>query len=195
MLYEDFEGSRGEFLKLLAEQGEEPAFVRRSRGLEATLEGLRRECQNQRRVMLHGPRLHLRMISGTLDGQWQRVGEFLKNPAQWQVFEKLMEDWNQDSPQPKWSGVGQIHQIGTRSMREFYQSVERFNAMWTRFLQGFDLDPINRVIDGYNQHYVLEKSCAFGSESLAQKGFEPREPITIETLFNDFPTIELPELK
>ena len=44
MLFSDYEGSRLEFLKILVELGEEPAFLRRSRQVSEALEHLHDEA-------------------------------------------------------------------------------------------------------------------------------------------------------
>lgn len=192
MLYEDEQGSRQEFLRLLAEQGEEPAFVTRRRRLDAELEQLRWTCQTQRRELLHGPRLHLRKLASILRGHWKGLSHYLAQSDDWRTFQSLHETWNQDSPPPPWSDQSGWWESPARPLRDLHRSVERFNRSWNSYLAKFDLHPINQRISDYNEFYVLEKACAFGREDIARRGFEPFQPMTIQSLLVEFPEIVLP---
>ena len=195
MLYETDEGSRQEFLRLLAEQGEEPAFLRRARGLTAALENLDRKLTRERLAMLHGPRLHLRTIAVAVHQDWTKLKPYLRNPARAVDFEFWFEQWNRDMPVPDWAGKHRLVKNLNRPLRDLNASIQRFNKDWIPFLIRYDLTPVNEVIQGYNDYFVLEKACAFGNESLAKKGFERVDEVTHEMILKKFPAIELVELR
>jgi hypothetical protein len=72
--------------------------------------------------------------------------------------------------------------------------LERFNGEWELFLRGLDLTPINRLREGYNRYYVIEKECAVRSVRTAREGFEPLPPVTTDDLRRMFPPLPLPAL-
>ena len=47
-----------------------------------------------------------------------------------------------------------------RALGELKESIERFNRRWQEFLHQVDLTHVNRLRDGYNRYYLLEKECA-----------------------------------
>jgi len=55
----DCEGSRGEFLKILAEFGEEPAFIARGLAPQIALDEFVRSCRSQLAKMFEWPKRHL----------------------------------------------------------------------------------------------------------------------------------------
>jgi hypothetical protein len=73
--------------------------------------------------------------------------------------------------------------------RDLIASVDRFNRRWSKFMLDLNLDPINRLIDHYNAHYLFEKECVFRSARVASRGFRPRPRITPETLLADHPRL------
>jgi hypothetical protein len=79
------------------------------------------------------------------------------------------------------------------ALRQFLESAERFNRKWQAYIDGLDLEPVNKPRRDYNQFYVLEKSCAFASEKIAE-GFEPLALIDCAYLFARFPFLALPNL-
>ncbi|QDV87094.1 hypothetical protein [Planctomycetes bacterium TBK1r] len=191
----EFEGSRAEFLQMLAEQGEEPAFITRHRRLDAAMEQLRWACRTHRQTLLRGPRLHLRKIASMIRGDWSKLSPCLASPSQWRVFASLHEEWNRNSPTPAWANQGLWFDRLDRPLRELRRSVDRFNRDWQSHLDTFDLKPINQMIAGFNDYYVLEKACAFGSEDIASRGFDPVPPVTPQSLLDEFPLVELPALR
>ena len=133
MLYEDYEGSRAEFLKLLAERGEEPAFLRRSRGVDSAISQLERECLACRKDMLRGPRLHLRKLAVLLHSNWKGLTPYLVDGARWVVFEQLFAECNGQKELPSWSQAAWGGSIKV-TLREVYHSVARFNQAWQQYL-------------------------------------------------------------
>jgi hypothetical protein len=68
--FNDFQGSRGEFLKSLAELGEDPAFIRRAQSVEVAWSQLRAQCKAQREMMLRWPWMHLSILAARLNDNW-----------------------------------------------------------------------------------------------------------------------------
>ena len=56
-----------------------------------------------------------------------------------------------------------------------------------------DLESVNQPRRDFNQYYVLEKACAFGSEHGAE-GFEPLGMIDGAYLYQRYPLLVLPSL-
>ena len=76
----DYEGSRSEFLKLLAEMGEEPAFIARPLAPGDALEALLQACEAKRNELLKWPKFHLAALAQRVRGDWSRLGSLLAGP-------------------------------------------------------------------------------------------------------------------
>ena len=85
----DYEGSRSEFLKFLAEFGEEPAFIARARAPQIALESLLQGCEAKRDEMLKWPKHHLSALANHIGGQWSRLGCLLADPESAKLLETL----------------------------------------------------------------------------------------------------------
>ena len=73
-------------------------------------------------------------------------------------------------------------------------SLDRFNVRWRRFVEEFNFDPINRMIEQYNRYYVLEKECSLGSARLAARHFVPKARLSPDSLLALYPLLPVPEL-
>jgi hypothetical protein len=73
--------------------------------------------------------------------------------------------------------------------------VQGFNRRWSPFLETVDLTGLNRLRDGYNRFYVLEKECVVRSPRLARQGYLPLPPMTLDELAALFPPLPVPRLK
>ena len=191
----DDAGSRQEFLQLLAQQGEEPAFVRRQRRLDAMRQQLRWELRLQYAELLKGPRIQLRRIEAIVGGHWSRLGPHLLPRDDWQRLHKLHREFNAITPPPPWASDLIWNRRPARLLHELRESLIRFNRKWIAHVKVVDLDPVNQLIKDYNRFFVLEKACAFGSEDIARRGFTPATPLTPETLLSELPTIHPPQLR
>src|SRR5262245_59202484 len=85
----DYEGSRSEFLKLLAEFGEEPSFIARARAPQIALETLLEACEAKRGEMLKWPKHHLSALANHIGGQWFRLGCLLAVPESVKLLEAM----------------------------------------------------------------------------------------------------------
>jgi hypothetical protein len=78
------------------------------------------------------------------------------------------------------------------ALRQLRASVARFNRRWATFVDRFDLAEVNRLREGYNRYYVLEKECAVGSLRLVGTTFRRLEPMTRDELHRLFPPLPMP---
>jgi hypothetical protein len=184
----DDEGSRGEFLKLLVELGEEPAFIERARAPQVELDALLRACAAKRDEMLKWPTFHLSNLARHVCNDWSRLAPSLDGPESVALLQSLHTAMQTSSPT-------QIGMFATdkRALRRFLESADRFNRHWRAYLDGLDLEPVNKPRREYNQFFVVEQACAFGSEMLADK-FVPLPLIDRDFLYDRFPLLALPRL-
>jgi len=191
--YEDFEGSRAEFLKCLAEQGEVPAFLRRAQSVDEALVKLLEQCKSQRAVMLRWPWMHLCILADRLSHDWSLLGPYLADNRHVTCFEHLYVEWKvlleaKAVSSNAWRSTPRI-------LRDFVEAVQRFNKAWNKFLVDLNLEDINHLRRDFNTHYPVEKACAFASEDVERLGFTPLDPVTIEQLHAEFPPVALPALQ
>jgi hypothetical protein len=184
----DYEGSRSEFLKLLAECGEEPAFIARARAPQIALDSLLQACQAKRDEMLEWPKSHLSVLARQIGRDWSRLGCLLAVPESIKLLETLHTSMPTSKVvQTSWLLSDRV------ALGRFLESAERFNRNWQAYLDGLDLEPVNKPRREYNEFYVLEKACAFGNERVTE-GFEPLETIEREYFIQRFPLLTLPTL-
>ena len=185
----EFEGSRSEFLKLLAECGEEPAFLSRARAPALALDALLRDCNMRRKEMLRWPDYHLSVLSQQIANDWSRLAPLLVNAESVTMLERSHASLNpniQAGPRRLATTKG--------TLRQFLQSAERFNRNWRNYIERLDLEPVNKPRRDFNEYYLVEKACAFGNERVAD-GFEPLGIIDRAYLYAQFPLLELPALR
>jgi hypothetical protein len=192
-LFGDDEGSRGEFLRLLAEQGEEPSFLRRAQETQAAWQGVLDRCRSHRDDLLRWPRMHLANLARQVDGDWSRLESLLEDGRRVSVFRAWSDDWSTRKSASKiaanvWSTV-------RGSLMELARSVERFNRLWSEYARNVDLAEVNQLRLDYNRFYPIEKSAAFDSGEIERLGFVPLAMATSDDLLAAFPLLELPALK
>ncbi len=163
-----------------------PAFARRGQNLEYALARLHERCRRERHAMLDMVRVRLRQWAGTVAG-----------PDNWNAAFAAPVDalWPLSGADPP---VWAEHPAPPRRQRAIAQdlvaSITRFNRRWTRFLEEFKFEYVNRQIDEYNRYYLLEKECSLGSARLAARYFSPKPLVTREGLLAEYPFLPLPEL-
>ena len=96
----DYEGSRSEFLKLLAEFGEEPAFLARARAPQIALDALLHACEAKRDEMLKWPKLHLSRLAHQVRKDWSRLGSLFAVPESVAMLEALHASMPANAPVP-----------------------------------------------------------------------------------------------
>ena len=147
-----------------------------------------RACETKRDEMLKWPKFHLSMLARQIRNDWSRLGSFFADPKSVAVLEALHESMPANTTaQPNWLASDKA------ALRQFLESAERFNRNWQAYIDGLDLEPVNKPRRDFNQFYVLEKSCAFGSDRVTE-GFEPLEMIDSAYLYERFPLLSLPSL-
>jgi hypothetical protein len=191
--FNDFQGSRGEFLKCLAELGEDPAFIQRAQKVDETWAQLIRQCKSQRDVLLRWPWMHLSILAQRVKYDWSLLARYLADEGQVTYFKDLYAEWkpsqgNRSIAANSWSSIRRI-------LDDFNSAVERFNQAWNKFLHELDLGPVNQIRRDYNKHYPVEKACAFESEDIQRLGFTPLDPVTFEQLAAAFPPLAVPKFQ
>ena len=147
-----------------------------------------RTCETKRDEMLKWPKFHLSMLVGQIRNDWSRLGSLFADPESVALLETLHESMPATTTaQPSWLASDKA------ALRQFLESAERFNRNWQAFIDSLDLEAVNKPRRDFNQHYVLEKSCAFGSDRVTE-GFEPLPMIDRAYLYERFPLLSLPSL-
>jgi hypothetical protein len=184
----DYEGSRSEFLKLLAECGEEPAFIARAQAPLSALEALLSACEAKRQELLEWPSLHLAALAHQIRNDWSRLRPWLAIPEAVNILENLHADMlSSNLAKTEWFVSDKV------ALHRFLESAERFNRHWREFVEQVDLEGVNKPRRDYNQFYVVEKACAFGNDRVTE-GFEPLRMIDSAYLYERFPILTLPSL-
>ena len=153
----DYEGSREEFLKILAEFGEEPAFIARGLAPQIALDEFIRACRVQRDTMLEWPKRHYADLYRRVGGDWFNLEQNFTSHEEVNKLNLLHGELSTDR-----SACSSFFQTNGAVLRQFVQSANKFNRHWTAYLDSVSLDPVNRPRSEYNEFYLLEKSCAFG---------------------------------
>ena len=184
----DYEGSRSEFLKLLAQFGEEPAFIARAKAPQLALESLLHNCHARREELLVWPYRHLSNLAQCIGGNWLRIAPFLarrESAAELEALHARMP--SQGSTHSPWPTTEK------GILRQFVDSAARFNRAWHAYLAGIDYESVNKPLRDYNRYYPLEKACAFGNETLSDE-FQPLDLIDLAFLESRFPYLPIPQL-
>jgi hypothetical protein len=169
-----------------------PAYVRRARGVQEGLDSLVARCRRQREEWLPMVRLRLGLLQA-LAGDWERLRPLLKDPdqlADLQALHATLEPRLRVPVKPASSSYTLL-----RGLRELRESIERFNRRWLEFLPSVDLSHVNKLREGYNRYFVLEKECALRSARLSRHDFRPLPPFTLADLTALLPPLPVPQLK
>jgi hypothetical protein len=166
-----------------------PAYIRRARAVDDALAYLLGKARQVREEWLGMARLRLGVLHA-LAGDWSAVRPWLADDDQVQVLESLrvmLAPRLRLPPEPTRSPRALRH-----ALKELLASLERFNVRWAEYLPKVDVTHVNELREGYNRHYVLEKSCALRSDRLAKLGFEPRAPLDLAELQRHLPLLPVP---
>ncbi len=185
----DYEGSRSEFLKVLAELGEELAFIGRGNAPQIALDALLQNCAVYREEQLKWPRRHFATLQQRILCDWSRIKPYLVSQEEIGLFPVLQ---SQIAPSERTQTFSFLT-TNRRVLRQFCESAERFNRVWSAFVTGAGLDHVNELRENYNRYYPMEKACAFGNDSV-NEGFEPLPLLESSMLLERFPLLKLPEL-
>ncbi len=168
-----------------------PAYIRRARGMEEAYALLLARCREVRGEMLSMPRLRLGTLHA-LAGGWGALAPLLSADD----IDALARAHAELAPVLKLppAPTGSIWRLRA-ALDEVIASNTRFNQRWMKYMAGVDLSEVNRLRDGYNRHYVVEKACALRSDLLARHGFEPMPPLTLDDLLALMPPLPVPAMK
>lgn len=194
-MFGDYEGSRLEFLKILVELGEEPAFLQRSRHVTEVVKQLHDQLRSQRNRYLRSPAAHLDALASRLHKDWSILGSYLTKPEDFHFYESLFNQWKSVQKPQTVSPLNIWFRSARGNLDRFHGAVDRFNCSWTRYLDRLDLASVNQVLEDYNVYYPMEKLCAFGSEDIERLGFNATRPVTRDELEVEYPSIVLPALR
>lgn len=183
----DYEGSRSEFLKILVEMGEEPAFLMRARRVEEALSSLVKRCESERRDALIWPRRHFHVLRKRCSGNWSRFAPLVSDPDSSTIFVDLSAQLPEDDKY-----LEAWFTSDRSALRTFHESATKFNKMWSRFLSSGVLTEVNDRRREYNSYYPMEKATAFGTESFSAD-FKALPEIPQSWLESRFPLLTLPQ--
>jgi hypothetical protein len=169
-----------------------PAYVRRARQVEDAFEHLIEQCRRQREKWLSMVRIRLGRLHA-LAGDWRVLRPWLRDDDQLHRFQELHEALIPQLRLPL-EPTSSAHAL-RRALKELLESIEHFNQRWQAFLQTVEVAEVNKVREGYNRYYVLEKECAVRSARLARQGFRQLEPLTPDDLVAVLPPLPLPQGK
>ncbi len=166
-----------------------PAYVRRARRVQDVYEQLLERCREQREEWVSMTRMRLGMLLA-LAGHWSALVPAVVDGSQREVLETLHADL-QPRLKVTLRTTSSVRSL-RRALGELIESIERFNRRWRGFLETLDLEEVNRLRDGYNRYYLLEKECALSSGRLARAGFRKLPPVTVEEISARFPSLPVP---
>jgi hypothetical protein len=168
-----------------------PAYVRRGRLVQQTLEDLLDRCRQQQAEWLEMARLRLGQLAA-LAGDLRRLAPLLAQPQQIDDLFELLTELQPRLRAPVERARSPRHL--RRALLDLCESLERFNLKWLAYLDKVDLSLVNEVREGYNKYYLLEKECAMRSPVLARIGFRRLEPLTLADLQKLLPPLRVPRV-
>jgi len=169
-----------------------PAYARRARQVQEAFDQLVSRCRRQRDEWLAMVRIRLATL-GALAEDWDRLRPWLAEEEQVGALRQLHADLAPRLRLPVERSDSE--RLLRRALGELTESIERFNRRWQEFLNEVDLTHVNRLRDGYNRYYLLEKECAVRSARVARQGFHRLEPLTVDGLAALLPLLPVPRLK
>jgi hypothetical protein len=175
---------------MVAAQHDAPAYIRRARAVEAELESILARCRQRRTEWLFGVRVHLGSLRAGVRS-WADLRALLSDDNQLLTLTQLRDE----AGDPEFPMTGPTAVGGRRrALRLLQTSIERFNRRWLGFIQKFDLSELNRLRDGYNRYFLLEKECAVGAARLLPQTFRRLPPFTNANLLECLPALDVPRL-
>jgi hypothetical protein len=169
-----------------------PAYVRRARRVQGALDTLLAGCNKRREEWLLMSRIHLAVLHAQA-GRWEVLRPLLADPGQEEVLGRLHDELRPELVVP----VRQTDSPRThlRTLCKLCASLERFNEQWLAHVEKVDPTEVNRLREGYNRYYLLEKECALRCGSaVARRGFEPLPPLSRAELLSLLPPLPVPAL-
>lgn len=166
-----------------------PAFLRRAAEVNTAYDRLLEGCRKERRELLVMVELRLATLH-TLAGSWDVVRSLLEDDTHLESLRGLYEEL---SPQLRCElSSTKSAPMLRQALAELILSIENFNRRWSRHVCSLDFGDINKLREGYNRFYVLEKECAVRSGQLARQGFRPLEMLESEHILTVLPLLGVP---
>ena len=188
----EYAGSRRQFLELAA-QYDTPAFAQRAQTVHEAEGQLFGDCQRQRARLLEMPAMRLARLHALIATRWEQLDPYLVENSTSTYLAECHATWQPGLRTPV-AAVESSHQI-RRALEELASSFRRFNHHWQHFLASVDTGEVNAARSKYNAYYVIEKSAALQSETLALRGFEELPTLTRADVQQRFPCLIVPKLQ
>jgi HAMP domain-containing protein len=182
-------GREDEAFKQFLSQYDAPAYVRRARQVQAVFEDLLARCRRQRDEWLQMARLRLGMLRA-LAGVWETLQPLLANEDQLRILRELEAALAPHLRVPVEPATSS--RALKQALAELCDSLERFNRRWTAYLAEVDVSEVNKLREGYNRFYLLEKECAVRNARVARQGYQPLPPLTVAELSTFLPPLPVP---
>jgi hypothetical protein len=167
-----------------------PAFLRRARQTEDAWQALLAHCRQQRTEWLQMPQLRLAQLAAKAQPWPERLSRYCRADDV-SYLTTLHADWKPRLRCAVSAAMKEAEIIGALS--DLIASFERFNARWRAYLDRMDLEPLNRLREGYNRYYVLEKECALRSSRTANAGFVALPMVGLDDVLLEFPFLNVPQ--
>ena len=187
---EDFEGSRTEFMKMLAEQDSPPAYLTRAQHVESIWRELLERCRAHRVQLQEMPRTRLAQLAHLIDHQWASLAHFVSADMT-SYLAQLHAEWK-PTLRAELSPTTNARRIHA-AMHDLRKSFSRFNQRWVHFVHELSLDELNYQRSQYNEYYLVEKAAALGSDKLAEMGFEKLPLVVAEDILVEIPLLRVPD--
>jgi hypothetical protein len=166
-----------------------PAFIRRARRVEDAERMLGEHLAAKRSEKLEFVRLRIGQLRA-LAGTWEALRPLLADDASLDHLRVLHEALQPVLRLPP--EVTQSRRALRAALTELLDTMITFNNRWHTLLVEYDLTSLNKLRDGYNRHYLIEKECALGGGPAVRMGFKRLEPLTVADLFCQFPLLPMP---
>jgi hypothetical protein len=166
-----------------------PAYLRRAQGVEAEWNHIVANCRREFDRQLELPRLRLARLRA-LSANFTRYAGALGGGERRDWLGQLDAAWRPEL-RTRVRPAARPEEVSA-ALAELLDSIGRFNSRWLRYVNAYDLGPVNRAREGYNEYYVLEKECATRSLPTARQDFEELPPVTPADLLREFPPLDIP---
>jgi len=166
-----------------------PAYIRRAQQVQAAWDAIVDRCQRQRHAWLAMVRVQLGTLQA-LAGEWSALAPEVVEASSVEVLVALTGELRPRLRQTL-APTASKRRLRT-ALTELLVSLEHFNQRWLQYLAGVDLTEVNRLREGYNRYYLLEKECAVRSAAIARQGFQRLAPATGGDLQALFPMLPMP---
>lgn len=192
-MIEDFEGSRTEFMKMLAEHDAPPAYIQRAQRVEQIWNEIVNQFRRDVAEWLEMPRVRLAQLAALIGHDWSSLTTYLLEDDAPKYLEDLHDQWKPTLRLPLEATTSQRRIVS--SLKDLIRSFERLNARREAHLGNVDLAEVNYERQQFNDYYLVEKAAALGSDKLAEMGFQRLAPATHDDLRQQVPALRIPRLR